>query len=405
MTTRSDQPAGEPPAASVATNGDLRNDVEPGIPPASAGIDPAAPVAPAPAPADVQPDSVIADALSGLQAPTAEAPTQTGTSTAVLMAESQSMFAPSGITFADEIVIPAGDLPDLAEIGAKRRRAQIKRLGWGFWVAVAFCLIVILAAIFANLLPIPDPNSASCLNDGLQPGNGPAAGHLLGCDETGRDILSRVIYGARVSLVVGFASIFMAEIVGGILAIIAGFRRGALDWAGSILANVILAFPYLVLGLAITTFWGHSEFDVTVIIAIVATAPLFRVVRAVTIQFAERDYVLAAVALGSTKWRILMKQILPDVIPTAITYGFVGVAIAIVGEGALSFLGQSVPVPTATWGNMIAEGSTQIPNVGSATVNIWELMAPAIAMFLFITAINFIGDRLRSILDVREGVL
>ena len=347
-------------------------------------------------------DSAIADALGGF-GPSGRHPAgdQADSSRTLLTAEDESFFARTSTSFANEVVIPSGDLPDKRELGAKRRRARLKRLGWGFWVAVAFCGLVILLAILANVLPLPNPTASTCL-----PANsGPSAGHLLGCDNSGYDVLSRVIYGSRVSLVVGFASIFLAELVGGVAGILAGFRRGVVDHGTGIIANVILAFPYLILALAITTYWGRSEFQVTVIIAIVATAPLYRVVRAVTIQFAERDYVLAAVALGSTKWRVLVKQILPDVVPTAITYGFVGVAIAITGEGSLSFLGQSVPVPAPTWGNMIAAGSQLVPSVGSSPVNIWEMLAPAAAMFMFITAINFIGDRLRSMLDVREGVL
>jgi peptide/nickel transport system permease protein len=257
------------------------------------------------------------------------------------------------------------------------------------------------------LLPIQNPDAQTCLTSGGLPNAGPSLAHWLGCDDAGRDVFARVVYGSRVSLIVGVTSIAMALAVGGFLGIVAGFIRGLFDFTFSILSTVILAFPYLVLGLAITTFWGHNEINVIVIIAIVATAPLFRVVRANTIAFTERDYVLAATALGSTRWRILRKQILPDVIPTAITYGFVGIAIAIIGEGALSYLGQSVPSPTPTWGNMIAEGASQISSVGTPglAVNLWLVLGPAIAMFLFVVAINFMGDRLRSILDVREGVL
>jgi peptide/nickel transport system permease protein len=315
---------------------------------------------------------------------------------------------PTDTTFEPEILtVQQADLPERSAPGSRRRRSQLKRLGWGFWIAVAWCVIVILVAIFANLLPLQSPDATTCLSSGGLPNAGPSLAHWLGCDDAGRDVFARVVYGSRVSLVVGVTSIAMALVVGGLLGIIAGFMRGISDSVFSVIANVILAFPYLVLGLAITTRFGHSELTVILIIAIVATAPLYRVVRANTIAFTERDYVLAATALGSTRWRILRKQILPDVVPTAITYGFVGIAIAIIGEGALSYLGQSVPSPTPTWGNMIAEGASQISSIGTPglAVNIWLVLGPAIAMFLFIVAINFIGDRLRSVLDVREGVL
>jgi peptide/nickel transport system permease protein len=263
-------------------------------------------------------------------------------------------------------------------------------------------MLMILVALLAPLLPIPSPTQiGNCL-----PNSGPVAGHLLGCDKDGRDVLARLIYGGQVSLVVGFASIGLALVVGGTLAVIAGYVRGIVDSVLGVLTNVLLAYPYLVLGLALVSFWGHGEFQVTVVIAIVAVAPYYRVVRANTIAFSERDYVLAATALGSTRRRILWKQIVPDVIPTGLTFALVGVALAVVGEGALSFLGQSVPPNTTpTWGNMIADGSTLIPYVGQVPVNIWSIVSPALAMFGFILAINLLGDRLRSVLDVREGVL
>jgi peptide/nickel transport system permease protein len=290
------------------------------------------------------------------------------------------------------------------------RPSLAKRLGWAFWISAGWVLFVILLAILASVLPLPNPNNSLAAitgSSGCLPSAGPSLSHLLGCDDVGRDVLSRLIFGSRVSLVVGFASIALALAVGGAAGVVAGYVRGAFDSIAGIVTNVILAYPYLVLGLAIVTFWGHTELDVTVVIAIVAVAPLYRVVRANTIAFSERDYVLAARALGSTKRRVLWTLIIPDVIPSAITYALVGVALAITGEGALSFLGQSVPPSTTpTWGNMIAEGTGLISSIGSGTpVNIWEMLGPAVAMFSFILAINIMGDRLRSILDVRTSAL
>jgi peptide/nickel transport system permease protein len=308
-------------------------------------------------------------------------------------------------TGAESFSAQATALPGRSAPGSKRRGSIFKRLGWVFWGSAAWVAIVILLALLAGVLPLSNPSAI--------PSNGclayaqPSASHLLGCDELGRDVLSRVIFGSRVSLVVGFASIALALIVGGAAGVVAGYIRGAFDSIAGILSNVLLAYPYLVLALAIVTFWGHSEFNVTVVIAIVAVAPLFRVVRANTIAFSERDYVLAARALGSNRKRVLKTLIIPDVIPAGITYGLVGVALAITGEGALSYLGQSVPsTTTPTWGNMINEGAAQISSIGSPVpVNIWVMIGPALAMFLFILAVNIIGDRLRSLLDVRTGVL
>jgi peptide/nickel transport system permease protein len=280
--------------------------------------------------------------------------------------------------------------------GPGRGRGRFSHLGWWFWLSVAIVALWVLAAIFANVLPLPNPNTVdvNCLVS-----TAPSSAHLLGCDTAGRDILSRVIFGSRVSLVVGFASIAISEIVGGILGLLAGYFRGWFDEVLAIVSNSFLSFPFLVLALVMVAYVGRSLLDITLIIALLAWPILFRVVRAATIEYAQRDYVLATRALGAKSWRVLVTLLLPDVIPAAVTFGLVGVAVAVVGEGSLSFLGLSVPAPTATWGNMIAQGST------SLTTDLSLLLSPAVAMFSFILAINFIGDRLRGVLDVRQGVL
>jgi len=307
------------------------------------------------------------------------------------------------IDLASDYGARAGVIPGRAPSGptrARGRRDRLIDLGWGFWMAVGWMVVVIVLAIFANLLPLPDPNTASNSCLGVAPGAGPGAGHILGCDGNSRDVLSRVIYGARVPLIVGFASVSIGLLVGGTLGLIAGFFRGRFDEVINVLANTFLSFPYLVLALAIVAFLGNSLFNVILIIAVIAWPLLFRVVRASTIDCGHRDYVLAALALGSTRWRVVIKQLLPDVAPAAITYGLVGVGLAMVYEGALSFLGQSVPDPTSTWGKMIAEASSNLTQNDLA-----QLLAPSVAMFLTILAVNFIGDRLRGLLDARSGAL
>jgi peptide/nickel transport system permease protein len=297
----------------------------------------------------------------------------------------------AGILLAETVVDPT-----LRPVPPTAHRRWYRGLGWGFWVAAGWVVFVILLAIFAGFLPLKNPDQVfpNCFLNAS-----PSSSHLLGCDDAGRDVLSRVIFGSRVSLVVGFASIAMSQVVGGTLGVIAGYFRGWFDEVMSVIANVFLSFPSLVLGLLIVTYLGKTELDIVLIIAIVAWPLLFRVVRSAAIEYSQRDYVLAAQALGCKRSRILWKILLPDVVPAAITYGLVGVALAIVGEGALSYLGQSVALPTPTWGNMIAEGSGDMPQYLSL------LFSPAVAMFSFILAINFIGDRLRSVLDVRGAVL
>lgn len=295
---------------------------------------------------------------------------------------------------AEDALGPVAVPPTTAAAPASGRTVW-RQLGWGFWVAVGICVLWILVAILANVLPLKNPNAI----DVTDFSGAVNSVHPLGADQLGRDTLARVVYGSRVSLIVGFASIAMGLVVGGVLGLIAGYFRGWIDEVLGVITNVFLSFPYLVLGLVMVTFLGHSMFVIILIIATVAWPLLYRVVRASTIEYAQREYVLAAQALGSKPSRILRTLLLPDVVPSAITYGLVGVALAIVAEGALSFLGQSVAAPTATWGNMIAEGSGLLPSY------VPLLLAPSIAMFSFVLPINFIGDRLRAVLDVRQGVI
>jgi peptide/nickel transport system permease protein len=298
-----------------------------------------------------------------------------------------------------ELPPPDGEIA----LQAARSGRPWSSLGWGFWLAAAVVALWILAAIFANFLPLPNPNtvSFSCLAS-----SSPGAGHLLGCDPAGRDTLARIVYGARVSMIIGFASIAMGIAVGGSLGMVAGYFRGAVDEVLSVISNVFLSFPSLVLAIVIIAYFpSRSVWIIAFVIALVSWPLLFRIVRAATIESSQRDYVLAVKALGATPSRILRTVLLSDIVPAAITYGLIGVALAIVGEGALSFLGLSVPPPTATWGNMIAEGANSVSNVTSSSADLSLLLSPSIAMFSFILAVNFMGDRLRTLLDVRQGSL
>lgn len=272
--------------------------------------------------------------------------------------------------------------------------APRKRLGLVFWLATGWVILVILAAIFASVLPLQDPSLPSAL-----PGLKPSAAHWLGTDELGRDILTRVVHGSQVSLIVGFASIAVGLAVGGSLGLLAGYFRGVLDSLITGLANILLAFPVLVLGLAIVTFWGPTLFHVTIAIAIISIAPLALVVRGSTVVYSEREFVAASRMLGTPNRRIIFRELLPNVWPSAVSLALISVAVAIVTEGGLSFLGLSVRPPSPTWGNMIAEGEANIQTY--PLIALW----PSIAMFLTVLALNLAGDRLRTYFDVKEGGL
>ena len=264
-----------------------------------------------------------------------------------------------------------------------------------FWLAVAWIGIVASAAIAADWLPLTSPSEM----DLLARRAGPGADHWLGTDALGRDILSRLVFGARISLTVGLVAPMLGLVIGGGLGMLAGYFRGWLETlvVGSI--DVLLAFPPLVLALAITTYLGQSVLNITITLGILSIPALTRVARAGTMTFAERDFVTAARALGAGHGRILMRELLPNIALPLIAFFLLAVAVIIVVEGALSFLGLGVPPPTPSWGGLIAEGRGSLDTAPSIA------FLPAGTMFLTVLAFNMVGDRLRALTDPRPGAL
>jgi peptide/nickel transport system permease protein len=286
--------------------------------------------------------------------------------------------------------VPPAVEPDEA---ARTRR----RLGFGFWLAVGWLVLIVALALLAPVLPLADPDQV-----GHGPrGSGATANNWLGTDEGGRDLLSRTIWGARVSLLVGFASIAFGLFFGGAIGMFAGFYRGPFDRVSMASLNVLLAFPAVVLALLLVTFLGRELQWILLVIGILAIAPIGRLARANTMVWAERDFVTAAQALGASRQRILKREILPNIVLPMVALALLGVALAIVAEGSLAFLGLSVEGATSTWGKMIVAGSS------GATLRTAPQAAfvPIGAMFLTVLALNLMGDRLRVYVDVRESLL
>ena len=285
--------------------------------------------------------------------------------------------------------------PDATPVKANTGAFKGRRLGADFWVAVGWIILVVLLAIFASSLPLQDPLGIGA----SKPHQYPGTSHFFGTDELGRDMFSRIIYGARVSLTVGSVAIAFGMLVGGTIGLLAGYYRGIPDTVLSAISSVLLAFPSLIFLLSVVTFLGRSLFTVTLALGILSIAPLARVIRANTITYSNREFVLAARALGAKDGRIIIREILPNVLPGALAFSLVAVAVTIVVEGALSFLGLSVAPPTPTWGGMISEGGqviAQDPRVAFFASG---------AMFSTVLALNFAGDRLQSFFQVREGAL
>ena len=273
-----------------------------------------------------------------------------------------------------------------------------KRLGPLFWVCAGWIGLIILLALIANLLPLPKPDFENFAN----PQNaGPGWGHLLGTDDLNRDIVSRLIFGSRVSLVVGFGGALIGLVLGGIPAMYSAYRRGRVDTVLNTVSYAVLAFPALVAVIAIGEFWGHQLWKITLVIGVFSAPLIFRVVRASTLSYASRDFVMAAKALGASDRRILARELFPNILPTIISFGLIAVATIIVLEGTLAFLGLSVPPPTPSWGNMLNESASLLSG-GKGQTNPWLVIFPAAAMFSLLFTLNVVADKLRAYFDVTE---
>ena len=270
-----------------------------------------------------------------------------------------------------------------------------RRLGPLFWAAIGWVVFVFAAAVFADMLPLPSPTDMDMLAR-----RAPfSAEHWLGTDGLGREELSRLVYGARVSLVVGLCAPVIGFVLGGGLGLLAGYFRGQFETLVVGSMDVLLAFPPLIFALAVTAFLGQSIMNLTCILGVLSIPAFMRVARAATLTLARREFVIAAQALGATHARILIRELLPNVALPLLAYFLLVVAVIILVEGSLAFLGLGVPPPIPSWGSMIGEGRESL-DVAPRLAFI-----PAIAMFLTVLSFNLVGDTLRAITDPRQGGL
>lgn len=248
-----------------------------------------------------------------------------------------------------------------------------------------------LAAVFAPLLATHDyllrDNSAILLP--------PGAEHLFGTDDLGRDVFSRMLYGARVSLWIGFVSVGISLCIGVILGLVAGYFRGLVDECIMRFVDVMLCFPSLFLILAVIAFLGQSLVNIMIIIGLTSWMGIARLVRAETLSLRERDFVLAARLSGAGTMRILLRHILPNAAAPVLVSATLGVAGAILLESGLSFLGIGVEYPMPSWGNILIEGKQTLG------VAWWLSLFPGLAILLTVLGYNLLGEGLRDLLDPR----
>lgn len=263
-------------------------------------------------------------------------------------------------------------------------------------LAVFGAVALILMGLVALFAPIVAPHDPNMINL-LAVSSPPSADHWLGTDSVGRDTLSRLIYGARVSLSVGLVAVAIYLSIGFILGCLAGYLGGITDTLIMRFTDIMMCFPTFVLILILVGFVGPSIFNIMLVLGIFGWPDIARLVRGQVLQIRELEFVQAANAMGAGKWYIMFRHIAPNIVGPLSVAGSLGIAGAILAEAGLSFLGLGVVQPTSSWGSMLNEAR----NPATLATDVWLWLAPGIAISLAVLAANFIGDGLRDALDVR----
>jgi peptide/nickel transport system permease protein len=327
--------------------------------------------------------------------------------------------ATSGSSDATTVVAVEPAAPAKANKAKKRGRLT-------YWIAMTWLIVLAFHAVFADFLPwVQDYAKQDVLSGNSAPtwlfwdSTEDKVG-WMGTDRNGRDIFSRCVYGARISLAIGAVSTVMGLGFGALFGLVSGFYRGKVDLVIDTIMNIILAFPALILALLLITIGSNTAateeadrvisvfglFDLSLsrpllvitALSFLSIPPLTRLVRANTMVYSQREFVTAARALGASNRRLIFREILPNVVPTMLTFALTALAILIIAEGALAFLGLSVRPPQPTWGSMIDAGRQSLENAW------WISLMPAAVMFCTVLAINLIGDVLGNRFNVKESV-
>jgi peptide/nickel transport system permease protein len=266
--------------------------------------------------------------------------------------------------------------------------------GVGFWLGAAWIVALTALAIAIPWLPLPAPDDT----DVLTAEQGPSWGHLFGTDSVGRDVFVRVLWGARISLIVGVAAILIGLAIGGTLGVLAGFRGRLTDRTVSFLFDTMLAFPAIVFAVLITSLTSRSLLSISVVLGMLAVAPLGRLARAATLAVRNEPFVLAAESLGARPARVMWRELLPNVLVPLTSFALLGCGLAIVAEGSLAFLGLSVENSTS-WGTIIVDGSSGRTLRSAPHVALF----PITVLFLTVLSFNWIGAVLQRRSDSRTS--
>ena len=283
--------------------------------------------------------------------------------------------------------------PVVARELSPARRALLRLMRRrGAMLGLAIVVIFVLIALFAPLIAPQDPlqTSWSAVR------KAPSAQYLFGTDEIGRDVLSRVIWGARASLLAGLVSVSIAMALGVPIGLLAGYMGGWVDGAISRFTDAMLAVPFLILAIALAAFLGPSLTNAMIAIGVSATPIFIRLTRGQVLSVKVEDFVEAARAVGNPHWRIALRHILPNILPPLIVQATLAIASAIIAEASLSFLGLGQQPPAPSWGSMLNTAKNYVDNAP------WMAVWPGVSIFLLVLSFNLLGDGLRDALDPRH---
>jgi peptide/nickel transport system permease protein len=290
-----------------------------------------------------------------------------------------------------DAVLPASETSATADAGESPAARALRRLlrRRGAIVGLIVLALFIAAAVLAPLIAPYDPNAQTW----TAVRRAPSAAHWFGTDDVGRDVLTRVIYGARASLMAGLVSVGIALAIGVPLGIVSGYLGGFIDALLGRVTDAMLAIPFLILAIALAAFLGPSLRNAMIAIGITTTPILLRLTRGQVMAVKVEDYVEAARAVGNPRWRIAIFHILPNILPALLVQATLSIAAAIIAEAALSFLGLGQQPPAPSWGSMLNSAQRFLVNAP------WMAVWPGLAIFLTVLSLNLLGDGLRDALD------
>lgn len=306
------------------------------------------------------------------------------------------------VTLVRMALLGAGVLLAIAGLGRVARAVRGRPVDVVLWLGVAWLVLILGSAALAPWLPLGnhDDSVAGLTEPIFAPPGGLGSEHPLGTNNYGLDVLARAVFGARTSILVALVAVLIGTVVGGLVGMVSGFVRGTTDRVVGVLSNALLAVPPLILLIALGTVLDPSIRSIAFALSLLTIPSMVRLARANTITVAQREYVLAARALGAGRIRLLLREVLPNVVLPVLSLAVVMISVLVVAEASLSFLGIGIEQPAPTWGNMIAEGQGGVMEEHPSIV-----VVPGICLFLTVFSFNLLGERAQKRWDPRSTKL